>query len=247
VSNPLFPAPFEFLPWDTEAFGFGVARFGPLVPEAEKLRGLLENLARIHDVRLVYGFLDPNDAASRETVLEAGGFLADRRVIFCGVPTSETSLSSEICECGERVPTEAIDRLAILSGVYSRFRKDPRFPPPLFEALYRRWIARDLAECPPGVVYLAGSQGQPVGILTIRRTIDSAQVGLVGVSPEARGRGWGRALLRSGLAWAAQKGLPEFKVATQLDNQSACRLYEGAGLMVKERVDIYHFWVGDPT
>ena len=51
----------------------------------------------------------------------------------------------------------------------------------------------------------------------------------LGVVPEARGRGIGRALLAQAMRDTAEMGLPQMGLAVDVANQPAVRLYEEAG------------------
>lgn len=51
----------------------------------------------------------------------------------------------------------------------------------------------------------------------------------LGVVPEARGRGIGRALLAQAIRDTAEMGLPQMGLAVDVANQPAVRLYEEAG------------------
>jgi GNAT superfamily N-acetyltransferase len=52
------------------------------------------------------------------------------------------------------------------------------------------------------------------------------------VSPEARGRGVGRALFSAAEAWARARGCRELKVETQNVNVPACRFYQRQGCVL---------------
>lgn len=59
---------------------------------------------------------------------------------------------------------------------------------------------------------------------------DEAYVDFLGVAPEARGRGLGRALLDAALHWAlVQRGLPRVHLTVRQDRAPALGLYESAG------------------
>jgi ribosomal protein S18 acetylase RimI-like enzyme len=58
---------------------------------------------------------------------------------------------------------------------------------------------------------------------------DEVEIRALAVSPEAQGRGVGRALLEAALARAAQEGVTHLVLATQQDMHTAQRMYEKAG------------------
>lgn len=83
---------------------------------------------------------------------------------------------------------------------------------------------------------LAWQQGQLVGALTCEREprVKVAHIGkVVGmmVHPSARAQGIGRALLDAGCERARQRGIERLTLQVTSGNQTAVRLYEGAGFV----------------
>ncbi len=70
-----------------------------------------------------------------------------------------------------------------------------------------------------------------------------AEIGLLAVGAEYRGRGLGTALLQAVDEWAVGRGLSSVSVVTQLENEAACRLYERAGFRVDRIDQVCHFWL----
>ena len=70
-----------------------------------------------------------------------------------------------------------------------------------------------------------------------------ARIGLLAVSESVRGQGLGRLLTRRAFGWAAAHECTEGRVATQLANGAACKMYEAAGCRVEGRERTYHFWL----
>ena len=62
------------------------------------------------------------------------------------------------------------------------------------------------------------------------------EIYVVGVDPEFRGRGWGRALTRAGLDWLAARGLPVGMLYVDAENRAAMSLYRSLGF-VEDHVD----------
>lgn len=95
----------------------------------------------------------------------------------------------------------------------------------------RNWamISAFEAETRAGGIVLA-FDSPDVDMLEGRR--DLAVLWDVRVRPDLRGRGVGRALFDSALAWAKARNLRELKVETQDINVAACRFYAGMGFRV---------------
>lgn len=97
--------------------------------------------------------------------------------------------------------------------------------------------AADLAERmaepwfdPAGLLLAIGPDGELLGFhWTKRHDADHGEVYVVGVSPDAHGRGLGRVLTVAGLHHLASRGVAEVHLYVESDNTPALRLYSGLG------------------
>jgi mycothiol synthase len=97
--------------------------------------------------------------------------------------------------------------------------------------------ATDLAERmaepwfdPAGLLLAVGPDGELLGFhWTKRHDEDNGEVYVVGVAPEAHGRGLGRLLTVAGLHHLASRGVAEVHLYVESDNTPALRLYSGLG------------------
>lgn len=86
-----------------------------------------------------------------------------------------------------------------------------------------------------GRIYVAREGARVLGMVSILRTVSTAEGGAAGlledlvVRPECRGRGVGSRLLAHAIARAQADGLLRLILLTDGDNASAQRLYERAG------------------
>jgi GNAT superfamily N-acetyltransferase len=119
---------------------------------------------------------------------------------------------------------------------------------------FARTLAEALGENDAYWVKLAGSVTQPDGQVMLVAELDGRAVGLafglfdkerattghvagMWVDPEARGRGVGRALLESVIAWARSRALDRLELWVTKGNGVAARLYERAGFADTGRRD----------
>ena len=85
------------------------------------------------------------------------------------------------------------------------------------------------------------SGADEVGILLLAEhpDRDTWEVAYLGVVPEARGRGLGRAILRSGLVQAQCSGRPTIEVAVDATNLPALRVYRDLGFCEVRRFAVH--------
>ena len=102
------------------------------------------------------------------------------------------------------------------------FPEDPWTPFMLADELMspasRYWIAAD-------------ESGAPIGYGGVKVAGDQADVMTIGVAPQARGRGVGRAILDALLDWARQAGAAEIFLDVRPSNEGAIALYNSRGFV----------------
>jgi dTDP-4-amino-4,6-dideoxy-D-galactose acyltransferase len=237
--------------WDTEFFGVGTGSI--FLSDAVKA-GWDEVKARMdrYGLGLLYVFHDitggdPTQGDEhRESFLSASGArLMDRKVIF-EKDLTENTVNSEpdalIYEASD--PDEALYSLALQSGAYSRFRLDERFPQGSFEKMYRIWMEKstrgDMADC----VLVVKHQEKTAGMVTVKYSGRESSIGLIAVDESARGLNLGQKLIRGAEYEAFGAGSRLMTVATQLDNEPACRFYSKMGYRIQSVILIWHVWRG---
>jgi ribosomal protein S18 acetylase RimI-like enzyme len=112
----------------------------------------------------------------------------------------------------------------------------PGFVPQDLDAWRVAWGSGERLE--PGLTTVAEEVRALVGVATTGRWSDGrGWVTQLAVSPDARGRGLGRALLLASFAAAGDAGLPSVGLDVNAANESATRLYESAGMRVEWHSD----------
>jgi dTDP-4-amino-4,6-dideoxy-D-galactose acyltransferase len=241
------------LEWESAHFGHPVAQIGPAQLSDSELADALSAARRAGVARVVCSAPVGREISS-DLLTRYGGMLADRKVTFTRPLDASQQQPAAACEAIEyrnAVPSADLVELALASGIYSRFRIDPRIPAERFEAMYRIWIARSVAgELADAVLVVpldnrarqSLASQRLAGMITISLRPREASIGLVAVAETARGRGVGQALLRAAHAWMRSHGAPRASVVTQLTNEPACRLYQRAGYEAETVQHVYHFW-----
>jgi dTDP-4-amino-4,6-dideoxy-D-galactose acyltransferase len=237
---------FRILEWDSDFFGFTVGCLTEPRMDGGRLGGVLRELAAM-GCRLVYWPSDPEDAESQRVAADHGGFLADRKLTFTldiatrPVPSCASS-SARITEFQSPETSDILYRLALQSGVYSRFYVDPRFPRHLYEKLYREWIRKSVSHELAHVVLVAAIGEATVGLTTLG-TKGGGNIGLVAVDESARGQHVGTALMSAAIERFRELGCRRVQVVTQGANQAASRLYQRCGFGIERTEYFHHFWL----
>lgn len=228
------------LAWDSQFFGFEVARWQPpgtLINAAQEL----VSLAKREKVRLVY-WLTPQDGAVQEAADAVGARLVDRKVTYvCDTGHRPSSVSAAI-----RLTSTKTDRLlslALQSGEYSRFRVDEQMPTDSFKRLYSAWLDASLSGAIAREVLVFQDGAEELGFITLGVKNARLDIGLLAVDLSARGKGIGKTLVDTSFQRASSWGYSQVQVVTQEENVRACRFYEALGFKVAQVEHVYHLWL----
>ena len=229
--------------WDTLFFGYPVAS-AQLDDPATLLADTRDALERATQsgFRLLYLFLPWMDHAVRRAILNEGVCAVGGRVHYAKAipPFGNIDSAPPIIRC--RVHSAALERLALQSGEYSRYRIDAGFRNGEFERLYREWISSSLEGKDGKCIYVAGAPDQPTGMMTLEPGL-SVRIGLFAVAPEQRRQGIGRKLIAYAEQFCVRHHAQELRVATPTQNQGARRFYESCGFKQVREECIFHAWL----
>jgi ribosomal protein S18 acetylase RimI-like enzyme len=93
----------------------------------------------------------------------------------------------------------------------------------------------------PARWWLALAEGRPAGVLLLCEVPEWAawDVAYVGVVPEARGRGYGRALMHKALSEARADGVARLTLSVDVRNRRAWKLYTALGFEPHDRREVF--------
>ncbi len=237
----------ELLEWDTNFFGFRVARVRGEVLTPERVQQI-EAWCRQAKVRCLY-FLSRADDPNTTRLADDNGFqFIDVRMTF------ERKISTGIID-GEMTKSKIQVRLARPADICplqnitresyhdTRFYFDANFPRHLCDLLYETWLKLS-CEGYADAVLVAERDGIPVGYISCHLDGEppTGRIGLVGVSRQAQGQGIGQTLVFSALEWFLTQGAPDVIVVTQGRNIAAQRLYQRCGFLTQTVQLWYHKW-----
>ena len=235
------------LAWDSDFWGFGCAQVLGERLRMEQVRAIDAWCARQGITFLQY--LAPVDDRASARAADKGGFhLVDERLtLACGVATNHSDAAKPGIEIrpGLAHDLAELEAIASVSHTDSRFYNDRGFPREGCDSLYAAWIRRSLEGALADMVFVPVVDGRAAGYVTCKRDAQSSDkgwIGLLGVGPQAQGRGLGGALVRRALDWFQQQAMDEVLVVTQGRNEAAQRLYRRCGFSTNDTRLWYHKW-----
>jgi len=238
--------PVKRLEWDSEFFGFPIARLIVSHINEQIMSQVLEE-AQKEGTRCLYYEADSNDPVSI-ALAEANGFkLVDVRM------TLETASSSDLPPPLTRDITvrkfreeeiETLARIARKTSRVSRYHFDTNFPPDASERLYDVWL-RNSCSGYADRVFVAELEGEPVGFITCKVSQGEGRIVLVGVDDRFQRRGVGASLVDKALNWFGSQGIQRVRVVTQGRNVESQRLYHAVGFNTVSVTLFYHRWFND--
>lgn len=224
------------LDWDSDFFGYKVAKLE------------LNNSTNFSPLsqlqyRLIYVF-------APKPIEQLESNLVDKKASF------HTAISLNGKAINQGLVIEAFDEykhsyeelinLTLESGVFSRFAIDKNFINKEYEKLYTKWITNSVDKISAIEVFVAIENSTILGMVTLtKKTDELADIGLLAVAPQARGKRVASSLIEHAKKYALNHGFKNIQVVTQLDNEPAVKLYESTGFELKELTYIYHIWNHD--
>ncbi|MCX7800715.1 MAG: GNAT family N-acetyltransferase [Fimbriimonadales bacterium] len=234
-------------PFDSECFGFPMAKIeaaeGDERCSRELFREAVRRAGEIGWRHLAVRVPDGRPALA-QSLERAGFFWVDATVVF------ERSLVGFAAEADPQIAPAAEGQLrrlqAIARGAFaqSRYQTDPHLPPEGARRLTDAWVANLWAG--RADLVLVADPVHPVGFVAClfdpaRR---SAQIDLIAVAEEGRGRGVGRRLVLEACRHYSGRA-DRLEVGTQLANLGAVRLYEACGCRLARSALTFHWAAPD--
>lgn len=226
------------LEWDTSFFGFSVARCDPS-SVAQLEAGLAA--AQRDAVTCMYVLVEAEDQTLVHRLMrEPNASCVDLRLTLSMKPR-DVLRAEEPPELAHEDDLEWLEPLAREAHVDARFFADWRFEEARARDLYATWIRRSVAGWAQRV-FTVRRDGRALGYVTAHLDEGVGRIGLVAMSPAARGLGLGTRLLRQALCWFDEQGVERVEVVTQGRNVAAQRLYQHHGLRTTRAQLWYHVW-----
>lgn len=232
------------LKWDSNFFGFGVAKISGTEKNDGELRQTLSHLKQ-KDVRLVYFSISPQDKSGNESAKKNGGLLVDVKRTYeraYKVGFERFSENNYIKLYESNLLTDSLISLSLQAGIYSRYKSDIHFSEAQYQELYTLWIENSVNKSIADKIFVYKKTDDIIGLLTLAFKKDHAEIGLVSVDERYRGKKIGSALLETAISESFFKSFP-CRVVTQKANTAACALYEKYDFGLIDEDNFYHFWL----
>ena len=228
----------KFLEWDTNFFGFKIAKL--TIDNIEELNNSIKYLFD-NNYNLIYGY---SDVLIDNVVLlhQYNGKLVDKKVTlaFDVIDHIKFENNKEI-EDVSRI-NDCLIKLSIESGYYSRFKLDSNFQSSKFEEMYTKWIENSVSRKIADHVLVFNKNK---GVLTLKHSKNNyeSMIGLLAVDEKSRGEKIGTKLIDFAKNKCKESNMKIIKVTTQLDNEVAMKFYKHNGFQIEKVEYIYHFWL----
>lgn len=229
----------EIIPlhWDSDFFGLRIAK--AVVASKEDIAALSRQESDLQShFDLIYLFSEPGLDIPFD-----GARLVDSKAVFSANGLSQSAACPAVVRWESQETSESLVSLALVSGKYSRFKTDPQFPAGSYERLYTRWIEQSVNGSIATDVFCYMVEDCPRGLLTLDRHDEKNVIGLVAVDENCQHQGIGTALVKHAISYVHKQQGNRLRVATQLDNGPACRLYSRCGFSLESVTKIWHWWL----
>jgi len=241
-------APCELLEWDSEHFGFPIARvLADTLTESSVQE--IDAWCLDRGIRCLYFVATPDDSETSRLAAAHGFQVVDVRIITRRSYEGLLDLDHGPEEVKLREATdtdfEYARRLAARAHRSTRFYFDGRFPRDLCDALYEAWVERS-ARDPERRLLIPVVDGEPVGYYLLA-PIGSGGEGhgeLVAIDERHRRKGYARAMYFGAYRYCADRGVRTQRGVDSYRNVTAIRLHEKLGFLVDEVEVWHHKWYG---
>ena len=143
----------------------------------------------------------------------------------------------------EKDSFESLEKLALLSGEYSRFQIDENFKSGEYKNLYKQWIYNKVFQEEDLDIIIYKEDNLILGF-TILEKINHmlCNISLVAVDSKSRGKKIGTKLIEFTINQAFINNFQWIKVITQQNNTPATNLYRKCNFKLDKTEYIYHYW-----
>jgi len=236
---------YNILEWDSNFFGFNVAKIAPKKLDFAELRKILRNLKK-RNVSLVYWGSDNTDKESQEAAKSLNGVpTGQKKTYILDLKVLNTTIFSlppdvQLEKYCKKEPNSDLINLIIQGGTYSRFYIDPKINKKQYEDLHKLWIANSVEK---NNIFVINASNKIIGFVSLNEKDKRGNIDFIVVDETYRGKGLGTALMNHAHNWFVSKDYEIVQADTQQENINACNMYEKLGYHIEKIENFYHFWL----
>ncbi|MBZ9631504.1 GNAT family N-acetyltransferase [Salegentibacter sp. LM13S] len=228
---------FEILEWDSEFFGFKVAKIASNISD-EHYQKILSQLHK-EEVELIY-FNSNFDVSESEyyTVLKI-----DEIVELSKELKLKKEFHPKVKFFDQTIPTTEMRNLLKRIARRSRFYFDDKIPNSKVYELYDIWLDKSVKHIGADAVLVYQDDDEVKGFATIRfRNNGEGIIPLMGVDAKSEGKGISFLLMEAIESYLIERNCSVLKSSTQSRNLKALKVYERFGIKCERGFNINHLW-----
>jgi len=234
---------YDILKWDTDFFGFPVAKINMQNVDANELSNIIDDLKE-KNVSLAYWSTNSNDVLSNKAAVSLNGFLTGEKVTYFldleyykKKPVEE---KTSVIEFKEEQPDKNLQNLIVEGGIFSRFYVDPKISNKQYEDLHRFWIANSVKN---NTIFVIREDEKIIAFVSLNEKNNRGNIDFIVVDKHHRGKGFATKLMDHAHMWFASKNYKAVQADTQIENKNACNMYKKFGYKKEKTEKNYHFWL----
>ncbi|MBA4384150.1 MAG: hypothetical protein C0410_05390 [Anaerolinea sp.] len=236
--------PAILLDWDSVFFNKRIGKVRTHVLSQMNAEAV-DEWAKTHQVDCVYYLAEGSNLVSSAAAENNGYHLVDLRVTY-EIDLTRIALTAPATDrvrLAKESDLSTVRQMTRENHQISRFFADERFDREKSMELYEVWIEKDFRD-KDHFLWVWDENDQPVAYTSasLNSSDHTAEIGLVGVHPEWRGRGLGLDFQIWVLTQLKALGTNHVEVVTQGRNNNAQNLYQRSGYRLKSTDLWYHKW-----
>ena len=233
----------ERLEWDSNFFNMQVCKISGIMSDELDTVAIAKALKK-QQVNLVYYSSSlPLTNNCINILQDYYILLVDKKTTYLKNIKGVYEIPGIIKAYDKNYPEDKLIKLAIESGLYSRFNIDPKIERAYFEEMYKTWIVNSVNKKIALEVLVAINEQTIAAFVTLGEKNARADIGIIAVDANFRGKGIGRSLMFAAENWFKNSNYQLMQVVTQGNNTAACKLYESCGYKVEKLEYFYHLWL----
>lgn len=236
----------EFLEWDTDFFGYRIAKVKGHYLTGENARQV-DEWSRENKIDCLY-YLAAYEPDNVRVAEDYHYHLQDTRITLT-MPLPHKKIANRTPDSYklDRATLEDLPSLlSMIDGlfVHTRFFNDPHFTFEQCNQLYRLWLKQSIEENYSDRVFVFRKDMLAQGFLicNLRETEKIGNMTLLGVAKSGRGNDLGTSLVSAGLDYFVQENIHMTDIVTQGRNIVTQRIFQKFGYRTSEISLWYHKW-----